>query len=184
MLYNSLAPSEQSLARPYVHELHSVLNDRLQQVCGWFIRPVFRRDQYSLRMLAFSIFSIVRELDVRYAFKEEVTVDENIVLSRGSFDLFGDILFVLVGNGAKHGKVDGLITISGEQHGSNKIVHMRVSSSVDSEIRYREAIARIESALFVGDGFDIDRAAVEEGFSGLRKVVGILKRVRFARRCL
>jgi hypothetical protein len=52
------------------------------------IRPVFRRDRYSLKVLTQSTPSIVRELDDRYRFTEEVGISDDITLNRGSPSFF------------------------------------------------------------------------------------------------
>jgi hypothetical protein len=49
---------------------------------------------------------------------------------------------------------------------------------VASVEKYREALERIASASQSGESRIIDRAAVEEGFSGLGKLLGLLRRVR------
>jgi hypothetical protein len=178
-LFEQLTVEERSVALPHVQELHAILSARIQEVCGWFIRPVFRRDHYSLKMLSTSTLSIVRELDERYAFREEVSIPDEISLNRGGFDVFGDALFVLIGNAARHGKLDGKIAVSAEcMEGHDKTVTINVTSEVADVERHREAISRIRSAVNPSGPLTLDRAAVEEGFSGLGKLVGVLKRVR------
>ena len=159
-------------------ELYTVFEARVQQVCGWFIRPVFRRDRYSLRMLISSMLSIVRELDEKYSFDEEIGVSEEISLSRGSFDVFGDVLFVLIGNGAKHGKSNGKITVRAARS-TGELTHITVDvvSEVASREKLRFASARILEAFEPREPSELDRAAVEEGFSGLRKVAGLIQRL-------
>jgi hypothetical protein len=178
-LSQKLSSRERYLASGLVRELHATLEARVQEVCGWFIRPVFRRDRYSLKMLITSTLSIVRELDERYKFTEDVAIGDDISLNRGSFDVFGDGLFVLIGNAARHGKRDGQITVSaGPVEGRNGLVLVAVTSEVSNLEQHREAVSRIRSAL-VREERAIDRAAVEEGFSGLRKLAGsVLERVR------
>jgi len=61
-------------------ELISTLEARILDVCGWFIRPVFRRDKYDLGMLVDSTLAIVKELDARYAFTESVDLADQISL--------------------------------------------------------------------------------------------------------
>lgn len=179
--YEMLSLDEQKIVFPLLHEIQSTLEARVQDVCGWFIRPVFRRDRYSLKVLTQSTLSIVRDLDDRYKFTEEVNISEEITLSRGSFDVFGDVLYVLIGNAARHGKLDGHILVSGSQsEGSETSVNLRVSSEVISADAHRQAIQRIRSAIQSRGDSAIDRAAVEEGSSGLMKLVGLLKRIRNA----
>jgi hypothetical protein len=178
-IFDHLPYDARPIARPYVQIVQDTLRDRVQQVCGWFIRPVFRRDRYSLKMLTLSTLSIVRELDDRHAFTEEVTISDGISLNRGSFDVFGDMLFVLIHNAARHGKVDGRIKISAtESKSAVNMVVVDVTSEVTDFEKYREAILRIQSALQMSEEQAIARAAVEEGFSGLRKLGGIIRRVR------
>jgi hypothetical protein len=45
---------------------------------------------------------------------------------------------------------------------------------------HREGVSRIRSALMVREEHAIDRAAVEEGFSGLRKLAGLVLGIRSA----
>jgi hypothetical protein len=178
-LFEQLTGEERALAHSQVQELYAILNARIQDVCGWFIRPVFRRDHYSLKMLSTSTLSIVRELDERYAFNEAVAIPDEISLNRGGFDVFGDALFVLIGNAARHGKPDGNITVSAKRlEGRNKMVLISVTSEVADVERHREAVSRIRSAVNPSGARSLDRAAVEEGFSGLGKLVGLLQRVR------
>jgi hypothetical protein len=178
-LYDALPLDEQKIAYPFLREIHSTLEARVQEVCGWFIRPVFRRDRYSLKVLTQSTLSIVRELDDRYKFTEGVAISDDITLSRGSFDVFGDVLYVLIGNAARHGKLDGHIVVSGSQSdGPESKVNLSVTSQVATPEAHEEAIRRIEFAIQSRERLAIDRAAVEEGFSGLMKLVGVLQRVR------
>jgi hypothetical protein len=140
---------------------------------------VFRRDRYNLKMLTTSILSIVRELDDRYAFREEVDIADEVSLNRSSFDVFGDALFVLIGNAAKHGKADGLIKVLAQPSTLHKhIIRMDIVSEMASPQQQRAAVARIQSALTIREDRAIDSAAVGEGFSGLRKLLGLLRRVR------
>jgi hypothetical protein len=178
-IYENLSLEEQKIVYPFMHDIQSTLEGRVQEVCGWFIRPVFRRDRYSLKVLTQSTLSMVRELDDRYKFIEEVNVSENITLSRGSFDVFGDVLYVLIGNAARHGKLDGHIIVSGLQpSGPGTSINLTVTSEVTTPEAYEQAIRRIRSATQSREEVAIGRAAVEEGFSGLRKLVGLLQRIR------
>jgi hypothetical protein len=178
-LWQGLSPRERYLASSLFLDLKATLEARVQEICGWFIRPVFRRDQYSLKVLIKSTLSIVRELDEHYKFTEAVPMNEDIDLNRVSFDVFADALFVLIGNAAKHGKPDGHITVSANPvEESNNLILLRVTSEFADAERRREGLARIEAALIEGGQHTMDRAAVEEGFSGPRKLAGLLKRVR------
>lgn len=178
-LYSALSSSERAYTYRVILELQYTLEARLQDICGWFIRPVFRRDRYSLKMLVMSTLSIVRELDERYHFCEEVAISDEISLNRGGFDVFGDALFVLVGNAARHGKPDGRIKVSADLClQNNSMVVVEVTSEVSDVEQHQEAAQRITAALNVTEARALDRAAVEEGFSGLRKLVGLLHRVR------
>jgi hypothetical protein len=177
-LVQGLSPRERFLASEFVRELHATLEARAQEVCGWFIRPVFRRDRYSLKMLITSTLSIVRELDERYKFTEAVIMSDN----RMSFVVFGDALFVLIGNAARHGRPDGQIVVSaGPVEERNDLVLLRVTSEVSNLEQHRERVSRIRAALMVREEHAIDRAAVEEGFSGLRKLAGLVQSVAMPR---
>jgi hypothetical protein len=178
-LFGQLSHEEQLIAYAFKEELLSTLLAKVQEVCGWFIRPVFRRDRYDLKMLITSTLSIVRELDTRYEFSEEVAVPYDISLNRPSFDLFGDVLFVLIGNAARHGKANGRITVSAESLPTNgRLVSLEVTSEMSTLDEYQDALSRIRSAAMVTEVDTINQAAVEEGFSGLRKLVGLLLRLR------
>lgn len=177
-LYADLAESQSKLAYDFVRELGEVLNSRIHDVVGWFIRPVFRRDEYSLKVLVTSTLSIVRELDDNYSFAESVSIDGDPVLNRGGFDVFGDVLFVLIGNAAKHGKRDGNITIKAEPYeGLKKFISLTVKSEVDNSQELERALARID-AVRQADTSMIDQAAVGEGFSGVRKLIGLLNKIK------
>ncbi|WP_194406204.1 hypothetical protein [Bradyrhizobium sp. CCBAU 53351] len=177
-LYEHLSSADRALVFPYLHECRDTLEARVQEVCGWFIRPVFRRDRYNLKMLISTTLSIVRELDYEYAFTEDVVVSDDISLNRGSFDVFGDALFVLLGNAARHGKRDGNIHVDAQiLPGKKNVVKLDITSEVDSRERYLDARARIDTAL-TNDYQAIAQAAVQEGFSGLMKLAGVMRRVR------
>jgi hypothetical protein len=179
-LYEPLSPEGRDLVFTYLHQCKEILEARVQEVCGWFIRPVFRRDRYNLKMLISTTFSIVRELDYEYAFTEEVIVSEDISLNRGSFDVFGDALFVLLGNAARHGKRGGHIKVGAHVVAEKTgVVRLDISSEVADKERYRDAVARIRIA-FQNDQQAIAQAAVQEGFSGLMKLGGLMRRVRSA----
>jgi len=177
-LFETLPYEERANGRPHLKFLQETLRTRIQDVCGWFIRPVFRRDRYSLRMLTLSTLSIVRELDDKYAFREDVDISDEISLNRGGFDVFGDVLYVLIHNAARHGKSDGLIKVTGDQtvHG---LITVDVTSEVATIEAYNDAILRIKTALDVSDRDKaIADAAVQEGFTGLKKIAGMILRVR------
>lgn len=177
-LFEELSTDERKFTFPLLHELRQILEARVQDVCGWFIRPVFRRDRYNLKMLISTTLSIVKELDYSYAFSEEVIVSDEISLNRGSFDVFGDMLFVLLGNAARHGKRDGRIRVSGVLlQIPDEVVELEITSEVTNIEEYHSAIKRIEDAL-EQDPVAIYKAAVEEGFSGLMKLAGLMRRVR------
>jgi hypothetical protein len=132
-------------------------------------------------MLVTSIMSVVRELDARYAFVEDIAIPDEISLNRGGFDVFGDVLFVLIGNAAKHGQQDGEVRVSARMlEGGNGVIGMEVTSECKDEHEYLNAVARIRAAISVAEPLAIDAAAVGEGFSGLRKLIGLLGRIRFA----
>jgi hypothetical protein len=96
-----------------------------------------------------------------------------------SFVVFGDALFVLIGNAARHGRPDGQIVVSaGPVEERNDLVLLRVTSEVSNLEQHRERVSRIRAALMVREEHAIDRAAVEEGFSGLRKLAGLVQSVR------
>jgi hypothetical protein len=129
-------------------------------------------------MLISTTLSIVRELDYEYAFTEDVVVSDDMSLNRGSFDVFGDALFVLLGNAARHGKRDGHIQVKAYTFAaSSGVVRLEISSEVASREQYQEAVARIDTA-FKKDHQEIAQAAVQEGFSGLMKLAGLIRRVR------
>jgi hypothetical protein len=176
--FNSLRPEEQVIASPVFGEVQKTLEARVQEVCGWFIRPVFRRDKYDLRMLIDSTLSIVRELDEDYRFAEHVNVVDEISLSRGSFDVIGDALFVLLGNAARHGSRDGVVTVTARHDPSSMHALINIESEVPTREEHITASARIMAALAPGASRLDDRAAVEEGYSGLKKLAGIIERVR------
>lgn len=166
-------------ASGYWHEIGSVLNGRIQEVCGWFIRPVFRRDAYDLRTLVESTISIIRELDESYRFQERVDIDDSLIINRGSFDVLGDILFVLIGNAAKHGKRGGLVAITAEATVVGcEFVKIDVASEVGSTDVLVEAEASIREAMDASDLALILSAGVIEGFSGVRKLIGLLRRIK------
>ena len=170
----AFSPQQRSFVYPYSAELKRVIEARVREICGWFIRPVFRRDRYSLKMLAMSTLSIVRELDAQYAFVENVDIQEGVFLNRGSFDVFGDALFVLIGNAARHGRKDGRIDVSARKLGENAAI-VDVISELCPGASYEETFNRIEAAT---RGESIARSAVEEGFSGIGKLIGLLRRVQ------
>src|SRR5205823_657566 len=149
-------------------------NPHLRPGCRRSAVGLFVRDQYSLKMLIMSTLSIVRELDERYQFTEDVAMRDDISLNRGSFVVFGDALFVLLGNAAQNGKPDCQIGDSASRVGeSNDFVLVKVTSEVSNPERHKEGVSRILRALTVREEHAIDRAAVEEGFSGLRKLAGL-----------
>ncbi|MBM7323982.1 hypothetical protein JS562_12760 [Agrobacterium sp. S2] len=179
-IWNGLTPRNQTLARRGIEQLNATLVTKIQEVCGWFIRPVFRRDSYSLRMLVTSTLSIVRELDENYAFDENVSIPDEVTLNRASFDVFGDLLFVVFGNAAKYGIQNGTINVSSETaqaHGGEIVVAVQVQSFVDTVEDFDNAVSRIEKAMNIKD-FEIAKTAVGEGFSGLGKAVGIIRHVK------
>lgn len=181
ILHEQLDYEQSKVASGYFSEVHSLLSGRVQEICGWFIRPVFRRDAYDLRTLAESTVSIVRELDDSYDFVDHVDIAPNLVINRGSFDVLGDMLFVLIGNAAKHGKRGGRLEVSAvtidEASGTLRVV---ITSEVDDIQMLRVAEARIRSATSASDFKMLELAAVGEGFSGIRKILGLLLRIRQA----
>lgn len=177
-LYAELTLDQRVLATRYWNDLHTILNGRIQEVCGWFIRPVFRRDAYDLRTLAESTISIVRELDDAYSFDDRVDI-EGVSINRGSFDVVGDILFALIGNAAKHGKSGGLVEVGAEMvPGPEPLISLSVTSEVASIEALETAAARMRQAADSRDLASIHSAGVIEGFSGIRKVIGLLSRVK------
>ncbi|MBY2914131.1 hypothetical protein [Rhizobium leguminosarum] len=184
-IWADLSPRNHA-ARRSIIELNATLQNKIHEVCGWFIRPVFRRDSYSLRMLVTSTLSIVRELDDNYEFEEEVSVSDQLNLNRASFDVFGDLLFVVLGNAAKYGVRGGTICVTSEfsdDFDGDTIIGVQVQSFVGSLKEHEVAVARIESAMNI-QATEIAKAAVGEGFSGLGKAVGIIRHVRSAKAAL
>lgn len=172
-LYATLPQHDQRAGHLFFSDACRKLESRVQEVCGWFIRPVFRRDTYDLKTLVRSTLSIVKDLDISYDFVEDIDIDEPITLSRGSFEIIGDALFVLVVNAAKHGSKGGKVKVSASlAHGDNQVI-ISVVSEVPDDHSYDVAVERIQLALDV-ERAALGRAAVEEGFSGLRKVAGII----------
>ena len=88
-------------------------------------------------------------------------------------------LFVLFGNAAKHGRSDGPIRVSVDATPSDeRLLDISIYSESPSEDRFRRDLQRIATALKRPDSLSIDIAAVEEGLSGLGKLVGQLRRVK------
>ena len=178
-LFCSLDYKQKALASGYVGEIHQVLRGRVQEVCGWFIRPVFRRDAYDFQTLVDSTISIVRELDDSYKFREKVEIKSGVSINRGSFDVLGDILFVLIGNAAKHGKKGGLVKVSAEEIDAvEQLIELQVISEMDSPEELKNAAARMKQAASAHDFNLIQSAGVIEGFSGIRKIIGLVNRIK------
>jgi hypothetical protein len=177
-MFEGLSAAEKRASFMSFGEAQGILASRVQEVCGWFIRPVFRRDSYDLGMLIGSTLSIVRELDVTYYFREEIQLDSAITLTRGSFEVFGDALFVLIGNAAKHGVENGTITVEAKSSEDGTYALVSVRSVCPDTVAFNEGLRRIEEALAPPGRRALDRAAVEEGFSGLRKLAGMVESVR------
>ena len=174
-----LGISDQKVVSPYAREILHILQVRFQEVCGWFIRPVFRRNEYDLRMLITSTFSIVKELDDTYLFDSRVEMTDEISINRGAFELIGDALFILVGNAAKHGLANGMISIEARKSaGDSSLLEMSIKSACQDRAHFLEGLSKINKALRSTDSRAIDIAAIEEGFSGLGKLVGQLRRVK------
>lgn len=176
LMYQDLPYQSRELAGSLVYDIRNTLISRVQEVCRWFIRPVFRRDSYSLRALITTTFSTICELDDLFRFQEFIDMELDITISRGSFDIMGDTLFVLIGNAARHGKADG--TIAAMSHlvqGMSDVVEVRVTSDLDPARAARD-MERIVSVFQSSNSSELEFAAVQEGFSGLRKVIGQIRR--------
>jgi hypothetical protein len=179
ILRDEMDPDARRAGWGYWIEIASLLNGRVQEICGWFIRPVFRRNAYDLRTLVESTISIVRELDESYRFEERVDMGDSLIINRGSFDVLGDILFVLIGNAAKHGKRGGLVLTGAEAIGAKcELIAIEVVSEVENSDALLTAQAAIRRAKDASDLALIQSAGVIEGFSGIRKVIGLLNRVK------
>jgi hypothetical protein len=175
----SLSFEQRYLLAPYMKEASAAFLSRVMEVCGWFIRPVFRRNSYGLRTLVYSTLSIVRELDASYLFQEFVDVDESVSVNRGGFEVIGDVLFVLVANAAKHGKRGGIVNVSASRDGRlESMIKLSVSSEVESAGTLAMAQSRITAAVRPVGTSLLEDAAVGEGFSGLRKIIGLVRRIR------
>ena len=175
----SLSLEQRYLLAPYMKDASAAFLSRVMEVCGWFIRPVFRRNSYGLRTLVYSTLSIVRELDASYLFQELVDVDESVSVNRGGFEVIGDVLFVLVANAAKHGKRGGSVKVSAIRDGLlTTMIELRVSSEVEDAEALSVARSRITEAVRPVGTTLLEDAAVGEGFSGLRKIIGLVKRIR------
>lgn len=178
-VYDALSHSQKRIAHPFFLEAQTSLQARVQEICGWFIRPVVRRDKYDLATLISSTISIIRELDVGYDFKEKVAVQEGLTINRGAFEVLGDVLFVLLGNAAKHGARGGEVeVIAQEALYSVPSVVLDIISHTETIEAHSTAISRIERAFRIDDDAALELAAVGEGFSGIRKLVGLLNRVK------
>ncbi len=180
-IWEDLSYEAQHLGGHLFAEMSSILNSRVREVCGWFIRPVFRRDSYSLRTLINTTYSTTKELDASFLFNEIVEMDSDIEINRGSFEVFWDVLFVLIGNAARHGQNNGFIkTACLLTPNDNHLVEVSVTSDLNDETP-EFYINRIKDAFAISIQSDLDKAAVEEGFSGLRKLIGIIRRVNYPR---
>lgn len=152
------------------------LRSRIQHVSAWFIRPVFRKEIYSLKTLVESTFSIIREFEPKSEFCEVISVSSGESISRGAFEIVGDILFILLGNAVKHGSLRGEISVSSAKSDEQSVI-IAVRSHVPTQQDLERAIDRISDAMGSGRE-DIASASVGEGFSGIRKVLGDLSRVQ------
>lgn len=175
----SLTSEQKNIAHSFFIDAQKAFLNRVQEICGWFIRPVVRRDKYDLATLVDSTVSIIRELDVGYTFKEVITVERNLEINRGSFEVIGDVLFVLLGNAAKHGMKGGNVFVSAERKEQEvPSVILEITSQTEDAPSHKNAMDRIKKAFQVDDQTALESAAVGEGFSGIRKLVGLLSRVR------
>jgi hypothetical protein len=176
-IYADLSFEEREFARPFFQDLDRTLNGRVQEVCGWFVRPVFRRDTYNLRNLVDSTISIIRELQESYDLTEDVRVSESLTVNRSLFELVGDILYILLGNAAKHAQRGSTIIVEAETAGKTDLL-LSVRSIVASREDFDHHLNRIKRACNVSSESDLQAAAVGEGFSGIRKIIGLLQRLR------
>ncbi|CAO4135134.1 hypothetical protein [Methylorubrum extorquens] len=162
---------------PFFAQIENTLQARVQEICGWFIRPVFRRDEYDLLTLVNSSFSIIKDLDVDYEFNEVVKCGPDVSLNRGGFEVLGDVLFVLIGNAARHGQKDGDIIVEARPIGGTDNVLLIVESTVKDAEHFALSVSRAKAAL--SDSFiNTSNAAVQEGFSGLKKLRSLIYRLR------
>jgi hypothetical protein len=158
-------------------ELRRSLHSRTLEVCGWFIRPVFRQESYDLRTLVQSLISVLRDLDDQASFTEILDIDSSLSISRGSFEIIGDVLFVIIGNAAKHGSKGGDISVEAHRAGQDeRAVQLRVTSTVIDADAFDLAESRIREAAQITSGQELHDASVQEGFSGIRKVLLTLSR--------
>lgn len=177
--FDSLSYGQKNVAYPYIYDALQSLQKRVQEVCGWFIRPLVRRDSYDLRSLVSSTTSIVRELDVTYDFTDRIEILGETKINRGTFEVLADVLFVLVGNAAKHGKPGGEVRITADSVvGNEKSLLLSVRSEVDTPENFDIAIERLVEALNFDGSADLEIAAVREGFSGIRKILGLLDAIK------
>lgn len=177
-IYQDLPFDQRVVARAIFQEVDASLAARAQEICGWFIRPVFRRDKYNLKTLINSTLSITRELDDKYEFSEKVEVEDTITVNRGGFEVIGDILFVLIGNAARHGRRGGCVMVSARSSESLPgNLTLEVSSTVDTDDQFNASRARISDFATAAEN-ELDAAAVGEGFSGIKKIVSILRGIR------
>jgi len=183
--FANLSTDQQVIAFRYVSDLREAIESRVLEVCGWFIRPMVRRDNYDLTTLVDSMLSIVRELDESYNFRSEVLIEHKSNISRGTFEIVSDILFVLIGNAAKHGKKGGLIGVTSRVGGLwRHHLELSIVSEVETSQDMDVALGRIHDAMDVNGAGELDTAAVAEGFTGIRKLLGVLQRVKSDRKTL
>lgn len=155
----------------------SVFRSRTLSVSSWFIRPVFRKEVYKLRTLIESMFSIIRDLEPSGVFREKIAVPDHEEINRGAFEIIGDILFILIGNAVKHGSNDSEIIVSSGKSNEESVT-IALRSHVGSSLDLARAHERITEATQISGSEDIESASVTEGFSGIRKVIGLLTKIR------
>ena len=183
--FRGLTTDQQIVAFPFIKDLQEALESRVLEVCGWFVRPMFRRDSYDIRTLVDSMVSIIRDLDETYEFVPVINVDKKRTISRGTFELISDILFVLIGNAAKHGRRGGNVSVTSQlAEAWPPHLELIVGSEAADRDAFEKSAQRISTAMSTESSHEIETAAVAEGFTGIRKLMGLISRVKATRRTL
>lgn len=159
-----------SAQKEYLRHVNSKLDEKFNLVATWFNRPKITVPSVDLPTLLRVVHREVSEEFTSYV--EAITDDDEtkIVLTGSSYHIVYDFLYVALKNAAEHGKPGGSVVMEVNVDVNGALID-RIKLTVKSEYRVGESAGDAQAGISACRLDKLDGAYVEEGKSGLRKIM-------------
>jgi hypothetical protein len=129
-------PEHNRIFAEFSRMINYQITDKLNEMCGWFKRPLSVSPKASLSLLYKAVIAEIKEREASFQNTDEDIVEEyEIELMGGAYHLLYDAFYVIIHNVAKHGKPNSYIKRNFEviDRNGSKYLHIIIESEIKED---------------------------------------------------